>query len=128
MILLKSEKRTSVEVADVFGCCEMVVNNWTKRYLEEGIGGGGRTRKGRGRPPILSQQNAAHLQKVKTEIEKHPNSIKTVLARLEEGLDLTMHPETLKRFLKKMVIDSVAHERGSKIGKWLLKEPKRKNS
>ncbi|MEJ7863343.1 MAG: hypothetical protein WKF90_17065 [Pyrinomonadaceae bacterium] len=31
MILLKSEKRTSVEVAAVLGCCEMVVNNWLVR-------------------------------------------------------------------------------------------------
>lgn len=127
MILLKSEKRTSEEVASVFGCCEMVVNNWMKRYLEEGIEGL-RTRQGRGRPPILSQQNREHLQKVKTEIEKHPNSVKTVVAKLEEDLDLMMHPETLKRFLKKMVTDSVEQERGSKIGRWVLKEPQRRKS
>jgi transposase len=39
MVLLKSEKRTSVEVADLLGCCEMVVNNWLARYEEEGIEG-----------------------------------------------------------------------------------------
>jgi len=32
MILVKSEKRTSVEIAAVLGCCEMVVNNWLARY------------------------------------------------------------------------------------------------
>ena len=127
MILLKSEKRTSVEVAEVFGCCEMVVNNWLKRYLEEGIEGL-RTRKGRGRPPILSQQNPEHLQKVKAEIGKHPNSVKTVLALLEEDLALQMHPETLKRFLKKMVTDSVEQERGSSRGRWVLSEKKKKRS
>jgi len=127
MILLKSEKRTSVEVAEVFGCCEMVVNNWLKRYLEEGIEGL-RTRKGRGRPPILSQQNPEHLQKVRDEIKKHPNSVKTVVALLEEDLALTMHPETLKRFLKKMVIDSVAHERGSSQGRWGLSGKPKKQS
>ena len=31
MILLKNEKRTSVEVAEILGCCEVVVNNWLKR-------------------------------------------------------------------------------------------------
>ena len=56
MILLKSEKRTSVEVAEVLGCCEMVVNNWLARYQQEGLKGLA-TRAGRGRPPILSQQN-----------------------------------------------------------------------
>lgn len=127
MILLKAENRTSIEVAKVFDICEMVVNNWMKRYLEEGLEGL-QTRKGRGRPPILSQQNPLHLQKVKAEIKKHPNSIKTVTAKLEEDLNLAMHPETLKRFLKKMVIDSVAHERGSSRGRWVLSEPKKKRS
>ena len=127
MVLLKSEKRTSVEIADFLGCCEVAVNNWLARYKEEGIEGLN-TRAGRGRPPILSQQNAEHLKKVKAEIKRHPNSVKTVVALLEEDLDLAMHPETLKRFFKKMVIDSVAHERGSNQGRWELKEPKKKNS
>ncbi len=127
MVLLKSEKRTSTEVADFLGCCEVAVNNWLTRYEEEGIEGL-KTRAGRGRPPILSEQNPLHLQKVKAEIEKHPNSVKTVVARLEEDLALLMHPETLKRFLKKMVTDSVAPERGSKSGRWVLSEPKKKPS
>ncbi|MDQ2745988.1 MAG: helix-turn-helix domain-containing protein [Acidobacteriota bacterium] len=127
MVLLKSEKRTSSEVAVIVGCCEIVINNWVNRYETEGIKGL-ETRAGRGRPPILSQQNAAHLQKVKDEIKKHPNSVKTVVAALADDLDLVMHPETLKRFLKKMVIASVAHERGSNRGKWVLSEPKKKRS
>ncbi len=126
MILLKSEKRTSIEVAEVFGCCEMVVNNWVKRYLQEGIEGLA-TRAGRGRSPILSQQNPAHLEKVEAEIKEHPNSVKTVVAHLAEDLELVMHPETLKRFLKKTVTDSVARERGSRVGRWERKEPKKKN-
>ena len=100
MVLLKSEKRTSLEVADVMDCCEMVVNNWLTRYLEEGIEGL-QTRAGRGRPPILSQQNRVHLNKVRNEIEKHPNSVKTVVAALDRDLDLQMHPETLKRLSRK---------------------------
>ena len=127
MILLKSEQRTSTEVAEVLGCCEMVVNNWLVRYQKEGFKGLA-TRPGRGRPPILSQQNPAHLQKVAAEIKKHPNSVKTVVAALEEELDLTMHPETLKRFLKKTSIASVAPARGSNHGRWLRKEKPRKSS
>ncbi len=127
MILLKAENRTSLEAAAVLGCCEVVVNNWLKRYELEGIKGL-ETRAGRGRPPILSQQNAEHLQKVKDEIKKHPNSVKTVVSVLEDDLDLVMHPETLKRFLKKMVIASVGQERGSSQGRWVLSEPKKKKS
>ena len=127
MILLKSENRTSVEVAEILGCCEVVINNWLKRYQVEGIKGL-QTRAGRGRPPILSQQNPKHLQKVQAEIKEHPNSVKTVVAKLEEDLNLQMHPETLKRFLKKMVTASVALERGSRVGRWSLSERKKKPS
>jgi len=127
MVLLKSEQRTSVEVAEVLDCCEMVVNNWLVRYEKEGIKGLA-TRAGRGRPPILSQQNPLHLKKVAAEIKKHPNSVKTVVARLEEDLDLVMHPETLKRYLKKTSIGSAAPARGSSVGKWLKKGKKKKSS
>ena len=127
MVLLKSENRTAVEVAEVLGCCEMAVNNWLARYEAEGLEGLV-TRAGRERPPILSQQNPSHLQKVEAEIKKHPNSVKTVVAALEADLDLAMHPETLKRFLKKTSIGSVVREPGSSRGKWLKKEKKRKSS
>jgi len=127
MILLKSEKRTSSEVAEVLGCCEMVVNNWLSRYEKEGLEGLA-TRAGRGRPPILSSQNPEHLKKVEAEIKKHPNSVKTVVALLEEDLDLLMHPETLKRFLKKTSIGSLALALGSNQGKWLKKGKKKKSS
>lgn len=127
MILLKSENRTSLSVAGILGGCEVVVNNWLKRFEAEGITGL-QTRPGRGRPLILSQQNPEHLQKVQAQIKEHPNSVKTVVAFLEADLNLQMHPETLKRFLKKMVTDSIAYERGSKTGRWLLNERKKKRS
>jgi transposase len=127
MILLKAENRTSLEVAEILDCCEVVVNNWLKRFESEGIKGL-ETRAGRGRPPILSQQNPEHLKKVEAEIKAHPNSVKTVIAKLEEDLSLEMSADTLKRFLKKMVTDSLAPERGSSRGKWVKKEPKKKNS
>lgn len=124
MVLLKSERRSSVEVADVLGCCEIVVNNWLRRYEEEGIEGL-KTRPGRGRKPILSTQNPLHVQTVKAEIAKHPQSVKTVIARLDEELDLAMHPDTLKRFLKKVVTASAASARASSRGKWRKSEPRR---
>jgi transposase len=126
MILLKSEQRSSLEVSHILGCCEIVVNNWLSRYEEQGIKGL-ETRPGRGRKPKLSTQNSLHLQTVKAEIAKHPQSVKTVIAKLEEDLDLAMHPDTLKRFLKKLVIASVASARASSRGKWQQKEPKKSN-
>lgn len=126
MVLLKSKKRSSLEVCQVLGCCEMVVNGWLRRYEEEGIKGL-ETRAGRGREPKLSTQNPLHLQKVKAEIAKHPQSVKTVVAELEEDLDLQMHPDTLKCFLKTMVTASVASGRVSNRGRWQMEEPRKSN-
>jgi transposase len=126
MVLLKSEQRSSLEVANILNCCEVVVNNWLSRYEEEGIKGL-ETRLGRGRKPKLSTQNPLHLQTVKAEIAKHPQSVKTVVANIEEELDVAMHPDTLKRFLKKLVTASVASERASSRGRWQRKEPPKRS-
>ena len=127
MILLKSERRSSLAVANVLGCCEIVVNNWLRRYQTEGLAGL-KTRPGRGRKPKLSTQNPVHLETVKAEIAKHPQSVKTVIAKLDEELDLAMHPDTLKRFLKKLAIASVASGQASSRGRWLKREPRKRNS
>ena len=126
MILLKSEQRASAEVGKILGCCEMVVNGWLSRYEAEGVKGL-ETRKGRGRKPKLSTQNPVHLQTVKAEIAKHPQSVKTVVAKLEEKLDVAMHPDTLKRFLKKLVIASADSGRASNRGRWQRKAPSKRN-
>jgi transposase len=126
MVLLKSKKRSSLEVGQVLGCCEMVVNSWLNRYEEEGIKGL-ETGPGRGRKPKLSIQKPLQLQTVKVEIANHPQSVKTVVAKLEEELDLAMHPDTLKRFLKKLVTASVASARASSRGRWQRKEPAKRS-
>lgn len=128
MILLKSaEKRTSLEISRVLGCCEISVNNWIERFEAEGVKGL-ETRQGRGRKPKLSMQNPAHVRKVQREIAKNPQSVKTVVARLSEDLDLQMHPDTLKRFLKKTITASAEHALVSNQGKWLPSESLRKGS
>jgi transposase len=126
MVLLKSEQRSSLEVANVLGCCEIVVNNWLRRYQAAGVEGL-KTRPGRGRKPKLSTQNPLHLETVKAEIAKHPQSVKTVIAKLDQELDLAMHPDTLKRFLKKLAIASVASVPASNQGRWLKREPKKRS-
>ena len=54
-ILLKSEKRTSLEVSGLVGSCEVTVNKWLLRYEQEGIGGL-HTKPGRGRKAILNAE------------------------------------------------------------------------
>jgi len=97
MVLLKSEKRSLLEVVSVLGGCEMTVNNWLNRYQREGIEGL-RTRPGRGRKAILQ---AVDLEQVKRAVRQSRQKISIARAELEERLGKEFSHSSLKRFLKK---------------------------
>ena len=101
MILLKSEPRTAVEIADVLGCCEVVVNNWLKRYEAEGIQGL-RTKTGRGRKPILDAEKDLH--RVKQAVKDNRQRISLAKAELEAELGKSFSSKTLERYIKNMVL------------------------
>lgn len=97
MVLLKSEKRTSLEVAAIVGGCEMTVNNWLARYRGAGINGL-QTRPGRGRKAILQ---AADLESVKAAVKRSRQRISVARAELETSLGKEFSQSSLKRYLKK---------------------------
>jgi transposase len=99
MILLKSERRTAVEIADLLGCCEVVVNNWLKRYESEGIEGL-RTRPGRGRKPVLDAEQ--DLESVKAAVAANRQRISLAKAALEAELGKSFSTKTLARYIKNM--------------------------
>lgn len=101
MILLKSEGRTSAEVAGILGGCEVVVNNWLKRYEAEGIAGL-RTKPGRGRKPILGADE--DLARVKEAVQANRQRISVAKAALEAEMGKTFSQKTLERFIKNMVL------------------------
>jgi len=101
MILLKSERRTAAEIANVLGCCEVVVNNWLKRYEAEGIDGL-RTKPGRGRKPILDGER--DLQKVKAAVKQSRQRISLAKVELETALGKSFSQKTLERYIKNMVL------------------------
>jgi transposase len=100
MILLKSERRTAVEIADLLDCCEVVVNNWLKRYEAEGIDGL-RTKPGRGRKPVLDAEQ--DLPSVKAAVAANRQRISVAKAALEAELGKTFSTKTLQRYIKNMV-------------------------
>lgn len=108
MVLLKSEKRTSVEVVGILGSCEMTVNNWVKRYESEGLEGL-RTRAGRGRKAILQ---VVDLEQVKVAVKQSRQKISVARAELEESLGKEFSQSSLKRFLKKTLAAANALEKG----------------
>lgn len=108
MILLKSEKRTSQEVVNILGSCEMTVNNWLKRYEEGGIEGL-QTRPGRGRKSIL---RAEDLSEVTAQVKASRQKISRAQAELEQSLGKSFSLSTLKRYLKKTIAATNELEKG----------------
>lgn len=99
-MLFKSEKRTSLEIANILGICEMAVNNWLNRYESEGIDGL-QTRKGRGRKAILQTSD---LEQVKAAVKRARQRISIARAELEASLGKEFSHSSLKRYLKKTVV------------------------
>ena len=97
MILLKSGKRSSKEVAEIIGCCEVVVNSWMKRYEASGLEGL-KTKAGQGRPPILSVED---LEAVKKAVKANRKKLNLAKAELEEALNKNFSGRTLNRYVKK---------------------------
>ena len=103
MILLKADKRKSIEVADILDCCEVTVNNCLKRYEAEGIDGL-KTRAGRGRKTILSADT--DLESIRKAVENNRQQLHLARLELENELGKEFSTKTLKRFLKNMMLVS----------------------
>ncbi len=99
MILLKSQGRTSGEIGQIVGSCEMSVHNWVHRYQEEGIAGL-HTRAGRGRPAILQ---GCDLEAVQAAVQEHRQRLSVAKAELEQTLGKSFCRKTLADFVKKTV-------------------------
>ncbi len=100
IILLKSEKRPSREIARLLGCHTITVGGWVKRFEAEGIKGL-KTRPGRGRRAIL--QVSTDLSQVRAAVERSRQRISLAKAELETELQKPFSTTTLKRFLKKTI-------------------------
>lgn len=100
MMLLKSEKRRSKEVAEILGCHEVSVNSWLKRYEGEGIEGL-KTKPGRGRKPILDAEE--DLMAVKKAVSANRQRLSVAKAELESELNKNFSTRTLERYIKNLV-------------------------
>ncbi len=111
MILLKSEGRTSKDVAAILGSNLLSVNNWLTRYEQQGISGLA-TLPGRGRKAILDAQTDE--QKVREVVQQERQRLKRAKVILEEQLQKTFSEKTLKRFLKELTVAGSASDEGPK--------------
>ena len=79
----------------------MAVNNWVKRFEDEGVEGL-KTRAGRGGKPIL--QVETDLETVRAAVQKHRQRLSLAKAELEEQLGKQFSEKTLTRFVKKTIV------------------------
>lgn len=99
MILLKSQGRTSSEIGQIVGSCEMSVHNWVHRYQQEGLAGL-HTKPGRGRRAILQE---CDLEAVQAAVKEHRQRLSVAKAELEHTLGKSFCRKTLADFVKKTV-------------------------
>ncbi len=101
-VLLKSQGRTSEEIAEIFGMTIQPVNRWCNRYLATGIEGL-KTKPGQGRKPILDKDKDLSL--IKERVQQERQKLKNAKALLEKDLDKSFSLKTLQRFLKTLAAD-----------------------
>lgn len=78
MILLKSQGRTSSEIGQIVGSCEMSVHNWIHRYQDQGIEGlqaGSRPSGHFAR--VRFRSGASRRQRASPTIERGPCGVRT---------------------------------------------------
>lgn len=101
-VLLKSQGKTSEEIAELFGISIQPINRWCNRYLQSGISGL-LTKKGQGRKPILNKQTDEAI--IKTQIQKERQKLQNAKQIIEQELDKSFSLKTLQRFLKTLAAD-----------------------
>jgi transposase len=124
-LILSHQGKSVTELKQFFDVSRITIYSWFDNWEERGITGL-MNRKGQGRKPILSVQNRQHVSKVKALIAKNPQSVKSVVAELESKLDVSMHPETLRRFLKNLTTVSAASAPVCVQGRWQTREKRAK--
>jgi transposase len=97
VVLLKAEGRTSKDIGLIVDLHEVSVNNWLNRYEVQGLAGLF-TKEGRGRKPLLDDQQDAPI--VRATITEERQRLSQAKALLEQRLNKTFSPRTLRRFLK----------------------------
>ncbi len=81
---------------------------------------------GQGRRPKLSPANPNHVERARASVDNERQNLKSVVAQLSTELDIQMHPDTLKRFLKNFATlsgDSTTASKRDRTRITMMKEP-----
>lgn len=105
MILLKSQGRTSKQIATIVGGCEVTINTWLKRFETDGVAGL-RNKPGQGKKPILDPNT--DMACIEEAVKNNRQQLKLARVEAKKTLEKEFSLKTLKRFLKKTAADTNA--------------------
>ena len=109
LVMLKSEGRSSKEVAAIVKMNAITINNWLNRYELEGIAGL-KTKPGRGRKLVLETER--DIVQVRRAVIQERQRLGQAKLLLEQQLGKKFSLKTLKRFLKKLSAATNASAKG----------------
>ena len=109
LVMLKSEGRSSKEVAAIIKMNAITINNWLNRYELEGLAGL-KTKPGRGRQLVLEPER--DMGPVRWAVTQERQRLGQAKVLLEQQLGKEFSLKTLKRFLKKLSAATNASAKG----------------
>jgi transposase len=112
-LILSHQGYTISQLMNVFKVHRVTVYAWLDLWESGGIQALHK-KPGQGRRPKLSPANPKHIERVRALVETDRQNLKAVVARLSAELEIQMHPDTLKRFLKNSAILSAVSANASK--------------
>lgn len=100
-LLLSSQGKSVPELTEIFSVLPLTIYTWMNRWEKDGIMGV-LDQKGRGRKAILTQQDHSLI---KEKLQANAQKLSLVREELKAVLNKEFSEKTLKRFLKKLVLD-----------------------
>jgi len=99
--ILSHQGHTIPQLTKLFKVHRVTIYEWFNLWESGGIEALHK-KPGQGRRPKLLTTNPKHVERARALVEKDRQNLKAVVAQLSNELDIEMHPDTLKRFLKNL--------------------------
>lgn len=112
-LILSHQGHTIPQLTKLFNVHRVTIYAWFDLWESGGIEALHK-KPGQGRRPKLSPANPQHVERAQALVENERQNLKVVTAQLSDELNLEMHPDTLKRFLKNLAILSADSANASK--------------
>ena len=108
-LLLSHQGYEISQLSEIFQVSRLSIYKWFNVWEQAGIAGL-MNRPGQGRKPKLSLDNSEHVEATEKLVEDNYHDVERIRIELEERFDLSLSPDTVKRYLKKITSDGAAFD------------------